>query len=253
VTGAGTDSGVPGGVERARDKGGASGAAEGAAEGARGAAHWDAQFTVGRPWGDEPSVLARAAVRFLSAQVAHPRALHVLDLGCGEGRDARYLWHHLGCAVLGVDTSAPAVALARQAAPPGAVLEFAQADLAGLDAGTFDVVCAANLYQILPPDLRAGLAATAARSLAAGGYLMIGTLAVGDPQHDGRGARVPGEENSYRDKVYLHLAARDELAQMFDFVDLRELEAVDYDEPRAGGDTHHHRSWVLIGRSRAGG
>jgi SAM-dependent methyltransferase len=214
-----------------------------------GGAHWDEQFAAGRPWGEEPSVLARAAVGFLSTNAEEPGALHVLDLGCGEGRDARYLWRRLGCAVLGVDASGPAIELAREAVPPGAPLQFANRDLVGLDAGQFDVVFAANLYQILEPDLRRELVATAARSLAPGGYLMVGTLAVGDPQHDGRGHRVSGEENSYRDKVYLHLATREELTRVFDFVELRELEAIDYDEPRADGQTHHHRSWVLIGQA----
>jgi len=34
-----------------------------------------------------------------------------------------------------------------------------------------------------------------------------------------------------------------------ELVTLRELETVDYDEPRADGETHHHRSWVFIGQS----
>lgn len=214
-----------------------------------GGAHWDTQFAAGRPWGEEPSILARAAVRFLSAHVEDPAALQVLELGCGEGRDARHLWRHLGCAVLGIDASAPAVELARAAVPHGAPLRFSQSDLVGLEPGRFAVVFAANLYQILEPVVRHELVATMARSLAPGGYLMVATLAVGDPQHEGRGDRVAGEENSFRDKVYLHLATRDELVQAFDFVDLHELETLDYDEPRADGAVHHHRSWVLIGQS----
>ncbi len=43
-----------------------------------------------------------------------PGGAGVLDLGCGPGRHAAYL-HNAGLCVLGVDTSAPAVALTRRA------------------------------------------------------------------------------------------------------------------------------------------
>lgn len=222
----------------------------GGAGGADHARHWDDEFGAGRPWGDEPSVLARAAVRFLAAAVSDPAALRVLDLGCGEGRDARHLWRRLGCSVLGVDSSAPAIELARDAAPEGPALEFACRSFAGLAVGGFDIVYASNLYQILEPALRGELVRTARAALAPGGYLMLGTLAVGDPEHWARGEAARNDPNSFRDKVYLHFATGDELTQVFDFVDVRELTAVEYDEPRADGGEHHHLSWVLIGQRR---
>jgi SAM-dependent methyltransferase len=220
----------------------------GGADAAHHARHWDDEFGVGRPWGDEPSVLGGAAARFLGEAVPDPSALRVLDLGCGEGRDARYLWRQLGCSVLGVDSSSPAIELAREGAHEDSALEFACRSFVGLRAGLFDVVCASNLYQILEPALRRELVETMRVSLAPGGYLMLATLAVGDPEHWARGEAVRNDANSFRDKVYLHFASADELMREFGFVERRELATAEYDEPRADGSVHHHLSWVLIGQ-----
>ena len=45
--------------------------------------------------------------------------LTLLDVGCGYGRDSRYLAAELGCRVLGLDPSPAAVAAARKARRPG--------------------------------------------------------------------------------------------------------------------------------------
>ena len=73
------------------------------------AAYWDGRYAVdGRLWGDGPSELARLAVARLRPH-ASPE-LAVLDVGCGYGRDTRYIAAELRCRALGIDPSPRAVA-----------------------------------------------------------------------------------------------------------------------------------------------
>ena len=81
--------------------------------------HWDDTYRDGgRPWGESPSELAAVAVQRLQG-TAGP-GLSILDVGCGYGRDSRYLSRELHAAVLGVDLSAEGIAAARAWAPGGA-------------------------------------------------------------------------------------------------------------------------------------
>ena len=63
-------------------------------------------------WGDGPSELARLAVARLGPY-ASPE-LSILDVGCGYGRDTRYLAAELGCHALGIDGSPAAIEAARK-------------------------------------------------------------------------------------------------------------------------------------------
>ena len=63
----------------------------------------------------------------------------VLDVCCGTGGPGRFLAGQLGCAYLGVDESARAVALARERTN-GLPCRFAVAPVPPLPAGSFDVV-----------------------------------------------------------------------------------------------------------------
>ena len=84
-------------------------------------------------------------------------------------------------------------------------------------------------------------------SLKPGGLLFLSTLSVRDPEHYGKGSPVPGEPNSFVDKVYLHLFAREELMHDFGFLEIKELYEHEYAEPRATGEAHHHILWILNG------
>ncbi len=211
---------------------------------------WDDQYRQsGQLWGNEPGILAVAAVNYLTSAKPVPSVPFLLDIGCGYGRDAFFISGFMPCRILGIDVSERSIAMgtARAAETGKQNIQFQRMDFTSLGAQQFDIVFISNLYQILHPEQRDALRKMAARVLRRGGLLMLSTLSVNDPEHYAKGRAVPGERNSYEDNVYLHFCTRDELVQDFAFLTVRSLEEHDYHEPRVTGEVHHHVSWLLIG------
>ncbi len=217
--------------------------------------HWDAAYGRGeRLWGDEPSEIGLLAAERLAEWSLPSGARRLLDIGCGYGRDARYLHERLGLDVLGIDHSARGVALAGELSVgiPRVRFEcrsFTEPGSWGSD--EFGGVLAAQVYHVLRPGDRRLLRDTVARVLAPGGYLFLSTLSVHDPEHHGKGEPVPGEEGSFVDKMYLHLSTGPELEREFGFLRLLSLEEHEFDEPRADGAVHHHVLWLLVAQKAA--
>ncbi len=109
----------------------------------------------------------------------------ILELGCGPGRDARYL-ADAGFRVHAVDHAAPAIARARAIAPAPSNLTFelaeARAALERRRSGSFDVVCAHALYMMLPDRELARLLAEVRRVLRPGGLHLFAVRASTDPR-----------------------------------------------------------------------
>ena len=78
-------------------------------------------------------------IRALAVQAGIGPGVTVLDLCCGIAGPGRFLTRELGCAYLGVDASASAVAIARERAGD-LPCRFAVAQIPPLPAGPFDVV-----------------------------------------------------------------------------------------------------------------
>jgi 2-polyprenyl-3-methyl-5-hydroxy-6-metoxy-1,4-benzoquinol methylase len=101
------------------------------------------------------------------------KKLRVLDLGCGNGSLSHAIAEH-GCEVVGIDTSAPGIAISRQSFPQ---CQFIQADIYDLPdidlLHSFDVVLAIEVIEHLlyPKEL----AKTAKKCLKPGGRLILST------------------------------------------------------------------------------
>jgi len=87
----------------------------------------------------QESFMTAGEIRDLAMQAGIGPGVTVLDLCCGVAGPGRLLTRELGCAYLGVDASASAVALARERAGD-LPCRFAVAQIPPLPAGRFDVV-----------------------------------------------------------------------------------------------------------------
>jgi SAM-dependent methyltransferase len=217
-------------------------------------AFWDGAYRTGRKlWGERPSEIARVTGQFIDREKIPTAGLRLLDVGCGYGRDTLYLADRWKVRALGVDPSGPAIEMASAGLTAGSRrrVEFRQARFQDVADGPFDLVYAANLFQILPLDERKQFCAAAAEWLAPGGLLLLGTLSGADPEHAGKGTAVSGDPDSRVEATFLHLSTREELEADFRFLEIRALFEHEYLEPRSGGDTHHHISWILIGARKS--
>jgi SAM-dependent methyltransferase len=95
-------------------------------------------FAPGEFVGQE-SFMTAGEIRALAVHVGIDAGVTVLDLCCGIAGPGRFLTRELGCAYLGVDASASAVAIARERASD-LPCRFATAQVPPLPAGSFDVV-----------------------------------------------------------------------------------------------------------------
>ena len=160
------------------------------------ASGWNERYAASTVWSGEPNT---ALVATVSGRVdpgvrpagdAPPSAL---DLGCGEGADARWLANQ-GWAVTGVDWSDVALDRARSAmAEAGLVATFVQGDatdpafLAGLSpTGTFDLITLAFIHP--EPEDRDSAYAHLPALMAPGGHLLV---IAHDPEHGERGLGGP--------------------------------------------------------------
>lgn len=106
-------------------------------------------------WGREPSRMCERVMEFAApGEGTRPR---LLDLGCGEGRDAIH-FARLGFDVVGLDWSEAGLAKARDyAREAGVAIETIRADVAVHRLETdFDVIFSNGTLQYLPPEARAG-------------------------------------------------------------------------------------------------
>src|SRR3954447_7144184 len=106
---------------------------ERALNGARQSAYAPGEFV------GQESFMTAGEIRALGVRAGIGPGVTVLDLCCGVAGPGRFLTRELGCAYLGVDASASAVALARERAGD-LPCRFSVAEIPPLPSGPFDVV-----------------------------------------------------------------------------------------------------------------
>lgn len=211
---------------------------------------WDNTYRTNQHvWGNRPSALAAFACHYLQSIEPSGKAIEILDLGCGYGRDTIYLARSINCHVLGIDNSSEAIEMAGKAL--AADLEsrviFHCCDFRQIAEEKFEIVFASNFYHLLKLEERKALRNTIKKMLKPSGMLFLSTLSPRDPEHFGKGKRIENEDNSFQDKTFLHFCTREELETDFSFLTIKELSEHEYYEPRSNGQVHHHILWILIG------
>lgn len=107
-------------------------------------------------FGEEPSQIARTAVRWFESFGGDAGAARVLDLGSGEGRDTAFL-AELGFAVTARDSAPTGLAKTRTLLARRGIsdtrLDLALGDVRqyAFPESHFDIALAANVFQFLPP------------------------------------------------------------------------------------------------------
>ena len=145
-----------------------------------------AAYPTGEFVGQE-SFMTAAEIRALAVQAGIGPGVAVLDVCCGIAGPGRFLTRELGCAYLGVDASASAVAIARERA--GALpCRFAVANVPPLPPGTFDVVLL--LETMLAFEDKDALVGAIAAALRPGGRFAF-TLEEGPPLTAAERAAMP--------------------------------------------------------------
>ena len=154
---------------------------ERALHGARMSAHAPGEFV------GQESFMTAGEIRALATQAGIGSGVGVLDLCCGVAGPGRYLTRELGCAYLGVDASASAVAIATERASD-LPCRFETAQVPPVPAGPFDVVLL--LETMLAFEHKAALIGEIAAALRPGGRLAF-TLEEGQPLTTAERAAMP--------------------------------------------------------------
>ena len=136
---------------------------------------------------EQESFMRAGEIRALAERAGIGPGVSVLDVCCGVAGPGRHIARELGCAYLGVDSSAAAVAIARARAR-GLPCRFEVARVPPLPAGTFDVVLL--LETMLAFADKAMLLRGVAAALADGGRFAF-TLEEGPPLTAAERGRMP--------------------------------------------------------------
>jgi SAM-dependent methyltransferase len=135
----------------------------------------------------QESFMTAAEIRALAARAGIGPGVTVLDLCCGVAGPGRFVTRELGCAYLGVDAGASAVAIARERAD-GLPCRFETARVPPLPEGSFDVVLL--LETMLAFQDKDALVAEIAAALRPGGRFAL-TLEEGQPLTTAERAAMP--------------------------------------------------------------
>ena len=153
---------------------------------------WDRRFENLRSSGRHLHLYEPWLAKYESHIASHRDAL-ALDLGCGQGQDARYLSQE-GLGVVAADFSREALGIAREAAPNAALVQLDVRDGLPFPGGTFDLIVARlSLHYHLPKRTRQILS-DVRDCLLPSGLLLARFNAVGDVNHGSAGHRevAPG-------------------------------------------------------------
>lgn len=136
---------------------------------------------------EQESFMRAGEIRTLAERAGIAPGYSVLDLCCGIAGPGRFLTRVFGCSYLGVDSSASAVAIARERAR-GLPCRFEVAHVPPLPAGTFDVVLLLETMLAFPD--KEQLVNEVSRALTVGGRFAF-SLEEGLPLTESERARMP--------------------------------------------------------------
>jgi SAM-dependent methyltransferase len=123
------------------------------------------------------------------AILEHARCGTLLELGCGGGRDSRYLTG-LGFRVIAGDCSPEALELCRTSAPLADVRQIDLREQLPFTDEAFPVVVASLCLHFFPWSLTMNIMDEIRRCLKPGGFLLLRVNSIRDMHHDAAGLQV---------------------------------------------------------------
>jgi bifunctional enzyme CysN/CysC len=154
--------------------------------------HWDAFYSEGTaPLDPSPFAI------YVRGLLAKKDSLALLEVGCGNGRDAAY-FAQAGLRVTAIDKSAAAIACCRDVHGNGILFEHGGLDKVETPPSTFDVVYSRFVLHAMTLDEEERFLVAAARTLKPDGLLIVECRSIQDPL-----ARE-GEILSPTERIYGH-------------------------------------------------
>ncbi len=172
---------------------------------------WDAVYASSPEhfFGEEPSLIARSALRCFRAFGGDPIGATALDLGSGEGRDTAFLaeagFHVVARDVAPAGLEKTRALLARRDVPSDRV-DLALGDVRAFDytPEAYDLALAANVYQFLPPDEAPSHITRLQAATKPGGLCAVGVFS---PAMAGWGAQIGGFFAASADEMLAYFPA----------------------------------------------
>lgn len=180
---------------------------------------------------EDPRELAIAAIKYIKKFKPNKGILNILDVGCGNGRDAFYFSDNIKCRILGIDISEDAIEIALNKAKKVQKenVNFQMCNFLDFNNGKYDIIFCSGVYHFLKKDERIEFRKKITRMLKSKGLMFLSTLSVGDSYYFRKGTSIREESHSFLyeysvgKRVYLHFCTREELTKDFTFLDIKEL------------------------------
>lgn len=205
--------------------------------------YWSKKYRAeGLVWGRNPT----AGVKVFSDFLAEKRALNVLEVGCGYGRDSIYLAER-GHNVTGVDASEEAITLAQKAwgKQRRVVFRRGEGESLAFPGKTFDAAWSSNLLHLYKEEARRRILKEMGRVLVNGGLLGFSVASVRDPNF-GEGKEL--DENTFLVQGKLmHFFSEGEIVNALESFKILKLQEIAEKERHKNGVTHEHVNWIAIG------
>lgn len=201
-----------------------------------------------------PSELAIAAMKYIKKFKPNKDILRILDVGCGNGRDAFYFSDNIKCKIIGIDISKDAIEIALKKAKKlqKKNVKFQIYNFLEFNKGKYDIIFCSGVYHFLKSNERTEFRNKIMRMLKPIGLLFLSTLSVGDTNYYGKGTPIREESHSFlfeysvEKRVYLHFSTSEELTNDFSFLDIKELYEHEEYDPHVKGPINYI-PWIMIG------
>mgnify|MGYP001420553231 CR=1 FL=1 len=199
---------------------------------------WDSVYERGMVYGKDPSICALRVEELMEERIG----TEILDIGCGYGRDAKYLAYK-GYKVQGIDPSGNAITMAMKNFPVGD-FKFGSFSKIPYRGNSFDCVMSHLTYHMLKENERKKALQEVNRVLKPKGLLVFTVLSFHDPISIKERKEHPeyGEYNEAFDRKMIE--------KEFKEFNVSKIEELDVTHMHPKGKKVTHKIFLIVAESR---